>query len=236
MTSLTKLRFFKTPEHECSYLPQKKAITLFLDPQITINTETYSSLSYYGFRRSGKHIYRPCCLSCNACIPARVQADKFIPKRHHRRIIKKNSDLSVNARAPKMSKEYFDLYERYINTRHVDGDMYPANIDQFTSFLVEGRKEATFFEFRNNDNNLMSVAVTDRLTEGLSAIYTFFDPQARNRSLGAFTLLWLIEKAKRESLRHVYLGYWIKDSHKMDYKITYKPIELYVNGKWTTIT
>lgn len=135
-----------------------------------------------------------------------------------------------------MSKEYFDLYERYINTRHVDGDMYPANIDQFTSFLVEGRKEATFFEFRNNDNNLMSVAVTDRLTEGLSAIYTFFDPQARNRSLGAFTLLWLIEKAKRESLRHVYLGYWIKDSHKMDYKITYKPIELYVNGKWTTIT
>ena len=113
--------------------------------------------------------------------------------------------------------------------------MYPANIEQFTSFLVNGRREAAFYEFRENHNKLISVAVADRLTDGLSAIYTFFDPDAKNRSLGMFAILWLIEKAQREQLSHVYLGYWIKDSQKMEYKINYKPLELYVNGKWITV-
>ena len=235
VTDLAELRFFKTPEHDCSYLPQKKAVTLFLDPELSVDTETYSSLSYSGFRRSGSHIYRPFCQSCRACIPARVPSSKFRPKRRHLRAIKRNTDLSVSTAKPEYTAEYFDLYKRYINERHRDGDMYPANIEQFTSFLVDGRREGVFYEFRDNRNKLISVAVADRLTNGLSAIYTFFDPDAKSRSLGMFAILWLIEKAQREQLSHVYLGYWIKDSQKMEYKINYKPLELYVNGKWITV-
>ena len=235
VTDLAELRFFKTPEHDCSYLPQKKAVTLFLDPQSPVDTETYSSLSYSGFRRSGYHIYRPFCQSCQACIPARVPSKKFKIKRRHMRVIKRNTDLTVYPVKPNTTEEYFDLYKRYINMRHKDGDMYPANVEQFTSFLVNGREEGVFYEFRDNQKNLISIAVADRLTDGLSAIYTFFDPDAKTRSLGSFAILWLIQKAQQEQLGHVYLGYWIKGSQKMDYKINYKPIELYVNGKWITV-
>ena len=107
--------------------------------------------------------------------------------------------------------------------------------DRFTSFLVNGREEGVFYEFRDKQKNLISIAVADKLTDGLSAIYTFFDPDAKTRSLGMFAILWLIQKAQQEKLGHVYLGYWIKGSQKMEYKIDYKPIELYVNGKWITI-
>lgn len=235
MTSLSELRFFTTPEHDCSYLPEEQAVTLFVDPLATIDTATYSSLSSAGFRRSGSHIYRPYCASCSACIPVRVPVNEFVDKRRHKRVIKRNQDIRIQARPPQLRDEYFKLYERYINERHSDGDMYPADLKQFESFLVNGRNEATFYEFRDVQNTLLAVAVADKLLDGLSAIYTFFEPDDRNRSLGVYAILWLIHEARRLRLSHLYLGYWIKECQKMNYKTEYKPIEIYIKDQWIAI-
>lgn len=234
MTSLSELKFFMTPEHECSYLPDEQAITLFADPLTTIDTALYSSLSAVGFRRSGSHIYRPYCENCSACIPVRIPAAEFTHKRRHQRVWKKNRNVTVSNKPPLLTDEYFELYDRYIKQRHADGDMYPAEPKQFQSFLVDGREEAVFYEFRE-DGKLLAVAVADILLDGISAIYTFFDPDDRERSLGVFAVLWLIQETRRLSLDHLYLGYWIKDCQKMNYKTDYKPIEFYVNNHWVSL-
>ena len=115
--------------------------------------------------------------------------------------------------------------------RHADGDMFPADAEQYESFLVDGRAEAIFFEFRTPEQ-LLAVAVADRLNNALSAIYTFFDPDMADRSPGVFAILWLIEETKKRSLDYLYLGYWIKQSQKMNYKMDYRPLELYVDNQW----
>lgn len=234
MTSLSELRFFTTPPHDCSYLEGQEAITLFVDPLAKIDTKLYSALSESGFRRSGHHLYRPYCQACTACIPVRIPVKRFTARRRQRRISRKNSDLDVRRLAPAVTDEYFDLYRRYINERHADGDMYPADIDQFESFLVDGRSEAAFYEFREKDK-LLAIAVADELDDALSAIYTFFDPRVGERGLGVYAILWLIEETRRLGKKHLYLGYWIKECQKMSYKMDYKPIELLTNNRWVTL-
>ncbi len=133
-----------------------------------------------------------------------------------------------------MTDEFFDLYDRYINARHADGDMYPASVDQFESFLVNGRPEASFYSFRDGEK-LLAVTVADELDDGLSAIYTFFDPLETKRAPGVFAILALIQEADNLGLDYLYLGYWIKQCQKMSYKMDYKPIELYVNNDWVGI-
>jgi arginine-tRNA-protein transferase len=235
MTSLSELRFFTTPAHDCSYLEGRQAITLFADPLARIDKDLYSALSAAGFRRSGNHIYRPYCQGCTACIPVRIPAAKFESRRRHRRVLKDNQDVTVTCRQPELTEEYFALYDRYITERHDDGDMYPASRDQFQSFLVEGRPEARFYEFRT-PSKLLAIAVADELNDGLSAIYTFFDPDEENRAPGVFAILWLIEATQKMGLEYLYLGYWIKQCQKMSYKMDYKPIELYVNGQWLELS
>lgn len=234
MTSLSELRFFTTPAHECSYLDDKQAITLFADPLAVVDKDLYSELSAVGFRRSGTHIYRPYCQSCSACIPVRLPVGKFALKRRHKRVLKSNSGIRSHRVEPLMTEEYFELYDRYITLRHHDGDMFPASRDQFESFLVDGRSEAIFYEFREA-GELLAVAVADELNDGLSAIYTFFEPELQQRALGVYAILCLIEETKKLNLEHLYLGYWIKECQKMNYKMDYKPIELYVNNAWVSI-
>ena len=234
MTSLSELRFFTTPAHDCSYLDDRQAITLFVDPLARIDTDMYSSLSAVGFRRSGNHIYRPYCQTCTACIPVRIPVAKFQPKRRHNRVLNKNDDVVIKKVTPSVNDEYFGLYKRYIDVRHADGDMYPAEIEQFESFLVDGRPEAIFFEFRVK-RDLLAIAVADKLNDGLSAIYTFFDPEKEGRSPGVLAVLHLIRETHRLKLDYLYLGYWIKQCHKMNYKMDYKPTELYVNNHWIPV-
>ncbi|MFT4800066.1 MAG: arginine-tRNA-protein transferase [Candidatus Azotimanducaceae bacterium] len=231
MTSLSELRFFKTPAHECSYLPGREATTLFVDPLADVDTHLYSELSAAGFRRSGEHIYKPYCEGCNACIPVRVPVHEFKLARRQKRNLKANHDVVIKTQRPYFNEAYYALYERYIAERHSDGDMYPATRDQFKSFLVDGRREAIFFEMII-DRQLAGVAVVDQLDDGLSAIYTFFDPDLSKRGLGSFAVLWIIEEAKRRGLPNVYLGYWIKQCQKMSYKIDYRPLEMFVNNHW----
>ena len=235
MTELARLKFYATQPHPCSYLPDEQATTLFLDPSQPMDIELYAQLSTLGFRRSGDHLYRPHCQDCQACVPARIPAGRFSPNRQQRKILRRNADLKVGWAAPRLTEEYYDLYLRYIETRHADGDMYPPSREQFDTFLVSDLPYSRFIEFRL-DEQLLAVAVTDILPNGLSAVYTFFDPQQEQRSLGRFAILWQITEARRMGLHALYLGYWIRNCRKMAYKTQYRPIELLVNQRWTAIS
>lgn len=234
MTELARLKFYATQPHPCSYLPDEQATTLFLDPSQPMDEQLYAELSELGFRRSGDHLYRPHCQRCNACLPARVPVQAFKPDRQQRRIIKRNADLQVTCARPTFSEEYYDLYSRYINLRHVDGDMYPPDREQFSTFLVRDLAFSHFYEFREQ-GRLVAIAATDRMPNGLSAVYTFFDPLEERRSLGRYAILWQIGETARLGLAALYLGYWIKSCRKMNYKTQYRPIELFINQRWNRL-
>lgn len=235
MTVLSSLKVFATHPHTCSYLPEQQATTLFIDPGAEIDSPVYSQLSELGFRRSGPHLYRPHCARCSACVAARIPVDEFRPSRQQRRIWRRNQDLSVVERAQLDSDEFYALYARYIEGRHRDGDMYPPNAQQFESFLTREWGVTEYQCFYDGDQ-LLAVAVIDVMDNGLSAIYTFYDPDLPGRSLGAYAILWQIERARELGLASVYLGYWIKQCRKMSYKINYRPIELLINGRWVSVS
>lgn len=235
MTILSTLKVFATHPHACSYLPDQQATTLFIDPAAPMDSTTYSQLSEMGFRRSGPHLYRPHCARCNSCVPARIPVASFRPDRRQRRILARNADLQVIDRTSLTGDEYFDLYSRYIEGRHRDGDMYPPTRQQFDSFLTREWDLTHYYCFYLQEQ-LLAVAVVDVMSNGLSAIYSFFDPDIKARSLGVYAVLWQIQHAAELGLPHVYLGYWIKQCRKMSYKIDYRPIELLVNNRWVAMT
>lgn len=231
MTTARSLRFYASPPHPCSYLPGRQASTVFVDPQQPVDGPLYAQLSELGFRRSGQHIYRPYCRGCQACIPLRVPVEPFRPSRQQRRILKRNQDLEVCWAPLAWRDEYYSLYACYIEQRHRDGDMYPPSPEQFRSFLLEDSGFSQFIEFRQT-GRLLAIALCDRLENGLSAVYTFFDPHETTRSLGRFAVLWQIGEAQRLGLPAVYLGYWIEGCRKMSYKCEYRPFELYLEQHW----
>lgn len=234
MSSLKTLIFFATPEHACSYLEGRDATTMFVDPRAQVDKRLYSQLTALGFRRSGSHYYRPHCEACNACIPVRIPTWRFESNRNQRRILKHNDDLEFRIAPIHFREEYYALYERYISTRHEDGDMYPPSREQFTSFLIEGAIDGFFLEMRLNDR-LLALAIVDVLDDGLSAIYTLFEPAEERRSLGTLAVLWQIEEAQRRNLPYVYLGYWIRECRKMNYKTRFQPLQRLQRGRWTDI-
>ncbi|WP_404362047.1 arginyltransferase [Marinobacter sp.] len=234
MSSLKTLVFFATPPHECSYLEDREATTMFVDPRARVDKRLYSQLTALGFRRSGSHFYRPHCEQCNACIPVRLNAGRFRANRSQRRVWRRNEDLRFNLVPARLSDEYYGLYARYIEERHADGDMYPPSREQFGSFLVEGGTESWFLEMRK-DTRLIGLAVIDLLDDGLSAIYTVFEPGEDGRSPGTLAVLWQVEEARRRNLPHVYLGYWIRECRKMSYKTRFRPVEALLDGRWQTL-
>jgi len=225
------LGFFTTPPHDCGYLPGRRAVTLFVDPRVRPDVATYSLLSEHGFRRSGAHIYRPKCGSCAACVPIRLAVDAFKPRRIHRRNLRLNADVSVHARNPEFDSEHFELYRRYITARHAGGGMENPNPENYMDFLTASWATTRFYEFRAN-RELIAVAVVDYLDDGLSAVYTFFDPALPERSLGRYAILKEIELAQQANCKWLYLGYWIEACRKMSYKTDYEPHEYYLNGSW----
>ncbi|EAQ99187.1 arginyltransferase [Congregibacter litoralis] len=234
-SSLRDLKVYTTYPHRCSYLEEEEATTLFIDPRQSVDQTLYSNLSMLGFRRSGNHIYRPHCSHCNACIPARVHVNDFKANRSQRRCLKRNRDLEVTIRTSVSNDESYALYDRYIRARHADGDMYPPDRDQFESFLNNPWDCTEYCEFRA-EGRLVAVAVVDMMLDGLSAIYTFFDPDETTRSLGRYAVLWQIERSRSLGLPYVYLGYWIRNCDKMSYKSDYQPLELLINNQWQRST
>ena len=231
---LHKIQLYLTEAHPCSYLPNKQATTAFVDPKYPLDTETYSRLSTLGFRRSGQYIYTPRCASCQSCIPVRVPVDSFQATRSQKRCLKRNADIEVHIQ-PKMNlDEHYTLYQKYIDTRHSDGDMYPATMAQYRDFIGKPWECTRFIEFRLG-KKLVACAVSDWLNDGLSAIYTYYDPELSARSLGTFAILQQIELAREQALDYLYLGYWIRDSAKMTYKSKFRPSELYIENRWLRI-
>ncbi len=225
------LSLYITVEHECGYYDDRLTANLIPDPQISMHSGLYSLLISKGFRRSGAFVYRPHCKTCNACIPCRINVAQFQPGRNQRRCLKRNAELTTHLVPARFKEEYFSLYSRYLNSRHPDGTMADPRREDFTSFLLNDWDTSLFIESRLH-GKLLSVAVVDFLTAGPSAVYTFFDPEEKQRSLGTFAVLQQVWLAQLYQLPHIYLGYWIKDHPKMDYKRHYAGLELFQNESW----
>lgn len=235
MTSLKDIRLFTTQSHACSYLPHQQAQTLFIDPEFQVDQAYNTRLSEIGFRRSGSHIYRPNCRHCQQCVSCRVLVRSFEPGRRYNRVLKRNRDLDITPVASIDADEYYFLYQHYITVRHADGDMYPATREQYSSFLLNQCEGTRYYAMRHGER-LLGVMVVDHLDNGLSAVYTFYDPLEERRSLGSFAILWQINEARRLRLAYLYLGYWIRDSRKMRYKTEYRPMEMLVKQRWVLVT
>ncbi len=231
MTRASGPLFCVSPTHACSYLPDRAATTVFLDPDYPRDQRVYTLLSQSGFRRSGQHIYRPHCQDCNACTPVRVRVADFQPRRSQRRAWQKNCDLQVQSCRPSFRFEHFSLFQRYLLSRHPGGGMDDSTPIQYMDFLSSPWCDTDFWEFRLG-KTLLAVAVLDRLEDGFSAVYTFFDPGYPQRSLGVFTVLWSIQQTRGQGLDWLYLGYWISSSPKMRYKCEYQPQEHLCGARW----
>lgn len=226
-----KLRFFITPPHSCNYLDNREASSLFADPIFPKNKSLYSALVANGFRRSGEHLYQPYCSDCSECIPIRIPVNEFKLRRNQKRTWKNNQDLNIKDVNADFKEEHFQLYRKYLAMRHPDGGMDNPDEDDYQNFLWSFWSETRLFEFRLNEK-LIAVAVVDQLEDAFSAVYTFFDPDFQQRSLGKNAILYLIEQAKQKGFSWLYLGYWIADCNKMKYKIEYQPVECLINEEW----
>jgi arginine-tRNA-protein transferase len=229
-----ELAFYTTPAHECSYLADRRATTVFVDPYAPMDNTAYSALADIGFRRSGAYVYRPRCAGCTACVPVRIPVADFRPDRSQRRAFAKNTDLEVSFKPPVFEAEHFELYRRYTHSRHPGGGMDTDEPAQYRGFLISPWADTRFVEFRK-EGRLLAVAVVDCMLQGLSAVYTFFDPHEPRRALGVNAVLWEIEYARQLGLPWVYLGYWINETRKMSYKTRYRPLEAYLSGEWRNL-
>lgn len=229
----TRVRLFLSTEHPCGYLPARSARSLFVDPDYVLDPLRYESLLEQGFRRGGNHVYRPRCESCRSCVPARVPVQRFRPSRAQRRCEQRNADLHLHIRRD-ITDEQFNLYQRYLRARHDGGGMNPEDKSGFHNFLNCGWGATEFWEF-SKDHRLLACAVVDRMPQGLSAVYTFFDPDESARGLGTYAVLSQIRVARAAGLQQVYLGYWVPDSLKMDYKKNFRPLEVLGPRGWETL-
>lgn len=229
--SSRRVRLFASATFPCNYIPEQTAAHVFVDTQIRTDTALYSQLIERGFRRSGNFFYNPQCPSCDACVPVRVPADYFIPNRSQRRTWRRNQDLAVTIVPASYNAEHFELYCRYLNRRHQDAGMDNPAPNDFANFLYSDDIDTLVFEFREA-SRLLAVAVVDRVASGLSAVYTFYDPEVRARSLGTYAVLWQIHMAQKMRLPWIYLGYWIKECRKMSYKTDFRPLEMLRDQHW----
>ena len=210
-----QLSFFITPPHQCPYLEEKESRTLFLSPEILTDKLLYSALINRGFRRSGEHIYRPHCDQCKECISVRIPVEKFAPNKQQKRCLKKGRTFYTMIEPSRFTQQHYLLFDKYISERHRDGDMFPTSTLQYREFLLNDWLETNYLNFFDiKTNRLIATCVYDVVNNGLSAVYTFFDPDFASFSLGRLAILKLIEIARAENLEHVYLGYWIKNSRK----------------------
>lgn len=232
---MTAIPIWLDAGHACGYLDDRVSRSGFVHPSVEMDTPLYSQLIAQGFRRSGDYVYRPYCEACQACVPTRLPVATFQPDRKQKRCQKRNAQTRVVVKAAEFDPRHFQLYQRYLNARHDKPGEDATTPDEYIKFLGSSWCETMFVEFLIG-GQLAAVAVVDVVADGLSAVYTFFDPAFADSSPGVYAVLWQIETAKRLGLEYLYLGYWIKDCRKMRYKIDYQPLSGLIDGQWQTIS
>lgn len=212
-------------ETPCPYLPGRRERKLMARIEGADATEFYSLLSQSGFRRSHVFAYRPACSGCRACVPVRVRAGEFRASRGQRRLIRRNGDLVAAEQPARATREHYELFVRYITERHGEGEMSEMRFADYESMVEDTALDSRLAEYRLSDGRLAAVCLTDWLTDGASAVYSFFNPDLARRSLGSWMILSLIAAAAERDLPYVYLGYWVENAPKMSYKTRFRPLE-----------
>lgn len=229
-----RLQFYLTAPYPCSYLPDRMARSQVAAPGSLVDTTVYSELVRLGFRRSGQHVYRPRCDNCSACTPVRIPVASFVPNRSQRRCLRRNGDVTMRLRPLVFEEAHYRLYRRYQHARHAGGGMDQDDREQYRSFLLQSRVDSALAEFTLGGEVIM-VSLVDRLLDGLSAVYTFFEPDLEMRGLGVFGVLSQVRLTQEMGLPYLYLGYWIQGCRKMTYKQSYRPLEALSDGQWLSL-
>lgn len=228
------LQFYATSAYPCSYLADREARSQVATPAHLINGEIYSTLIRAGFRRSGMYTYRPHCDDCQSCVPVRLPVNELKTTRSQRRALKRHGNLVARELPLIFFAEHFELYVRYQTSRHPGGGMDEDSRDQYAQFLLQSQVDTRLVAF-SEDNKVRMVSLIDVLDDGLSSVYTFFDPDTPGASYGAYNILWQAAQCKALGLPYLYLGYWIGESRKMAYKTNFQPIEGLIDGRWARL-
>ena len=230
-TAHNPIRLFETVVDDCPYLDEQKSASILVDPDHQIDKNLFSMLSRSGFRRSGEMLYSPKCPNCNACVSVRIPSSEFKPSRSQKRVWRRNIDVTATIEDVCFKQEHFDMYYRYQLHRHPESSMCDVDTSKYTGFIESTYSRSKFLCFYLEEQ-LIGISVIDQFDGGISAVYTFFEPEHSNRSLGTYAILYALKLAKAHKIPYVYLGYWIDGSPKMDYKRKFKPLQGYLDREW----
>lgn len=233
-TAHNPIKLFETVIDDCPYLEGQRSASILVDPDHQVDSHLFALLSRSGFRRSGEMLYAPKCPSCRACISVRIPAAEYKPSRNQKRVWKKNLDLNVKIEKVNFEQAHFDMYLRYQQARHPDSSMCDDDPQKYIGFINSQFSKSRFLSIFAGEQ-LIGISVIDQFEGGVSAVYTFFEPEQAHRSLGTYAIMYLIKLARERAIPHVYLGYWIERSSKMTYKSKFRPLEGYVDRRWVDL-